>query len=160
MMIRLWHNGFYYGLMMAGLALLPMPVRAQADFVVQKVVFSKSIHNKNPEGIFTPPAYCEKDKNGQASIPVIQASQASEVFLWVKVEANVTGKLRHSWHFQTEGTWTKVSEVNLSVRPSPGYRTWSKKRLRPEGHIGDWMVVISPSEEPERVLCITRFSVK
>ena len=159
-MTKLWRYGLYYCSMVVGLLLLPTPVRAQSDFVVHKVVLSKHIQNRNPEGIFTPPAYCEKDKNGQASIPIIQASQASEVFLWVKVEANITGKIRHSWHFQIEGTWTKVSEVNLSVRPSPGYRTWSKKRLRPKGATGDWMVVISPSKEPERVLCITRFSVK
>jgi len=150
--------------MLWGLGLLlgmtTTPALAQPDFHVEEVVLSKEVDNRNPKGIFTPPAYCEKDKNGQAAIPVVQASQTSQVAFWIKVEARTTGKLRHSWHHQTDGTWTKVSEVNIPIRPSSGYRMWSTKSLHPDLHTGEWMIVIAPSKEPDRILCIARFTVK
>ena len=145
--------GFLLGLTMT-------PALAQPDFIVEKVVLSKEVDNREPKGIFTPPAYCEKDKNGQAAIPVVQASQTSQVVFWTKIEATTTGKIRHSWHHQTDGAWTKISEVNIPIRPSSGYRMWSKKSLHPDFHTGEWMIVVSPSNQPEKILCITRFTVK
>ena len=139
---------------------LPDPVHAESAFLVEKVVLAKDVTNRNPEGIFSPPAYCEKDKNGQAAIPIVKISQTSRVILWTKVVATTNGNLRHSWHHQINGTWTKVSEVNLSIRPSSGYRMWSLKSLKPEIHVGEWMVVVSPSNQPEKILCITRFTVQ
>ncbi len=138
----------------------PDPVHAESAFLVEKVVLAKDVTNRNPEGIFSPPAYCEKDKNGQAAIPIVKTSQTSLVILWTKVVATTNGNLRHSWHHQINGTWTKVSEVNLSIRPSSGYRMWSLKSLKPEIHVGEWMVVVSPSNQPEKILCITRFTVQ
>lgn len=151
---------FMCGLIGVGMLLFLTPVQAESDFHVEKVVLSKDVNNRNPEGIFSPPAYCEKDKNGQAAIPVVKTSQTSLVMLWTKVAATTKGTLRHSWHHQIEGTWTKVSEVNLSIRPSSGYRMWSLKSLKPEVHTGEWMVVVAPSNKPEEILCITRFTVK
>lgn len=151
---------FMCGLIVVGMMLFLTPVYAESDFHVEKVVLSKDVTNRNPEGIFSPPAYCEKDKNGQAAIPVVKTSQTSLVILWTKVAATTKGTLRHSWHHQIEGTWTKVSEVNLSIRPSSGYRMWSLKSLKPEVHTGEWMVVVAPSNKPEEILCITRFTVK
>lgn len=142
------------------LSLMISPALAQSDFLVEKVVLAKGVENRNPEGIFTPPAYCEKDKNGQAAIPVVQTSQTSQVVFWTKIEATTTGKIRHSWHHQTDGTWTKISEVNIPVRPSSGYRIWSMKSLHPDLHTGEWMIVVAPSNEPNRILCIARFTVK
>ncbi|MEX2494332.1 MAG: DUF2914 domain-containing protein [Nitrospirales bacterium] len=139
---------------------LPIPVHAESDFLVEKVVLAKTVSNRNPESIFLPPAYCEKDKNGQAAIPIVKTSHTSRVVLWTKVAATTSGKLRHSWHHQIDGTWIKISEVNLSIRPSSGYRMWSLKSLKPEIHAGEWMVVVSPSNQPEKILCITRFTVK
>ncbi|MEO8328022.1 MAG: DUF2914 domain-containing protein [Nitrospirota bacterium] len=136
------------------------PLWAQADFLVKTVVLSKEVNKRNPQGIFRPPAYCEKDKNGQAAIPVVQTSQTSQVIFWTKIEATTTGKIRHSWHHKVDGTWTKISEVNISIQPSPGYRMWSMKSLRADLHIGEWMIVVAPSKEPERILCITRFTVQ
>ena len=151
---------FMCGLIGVGMMLFLTPVHAESDFHVEKVVLSKDVANRNPEGIFSPPAYCEKDKNSQAAIPVVKTSQTSLVMLWTKVAATTKGTLRHSWHHQIEGTWTKVSEVNLSIRPSSGYRMWSLKSLKPEVHTGEWMVVVAPSNKPEEILCITRFTVK
>jgi hypothetical protein len=151
---------FMCGLIGVGMMLFLTPVHAESDFHVEKVVLSKDVNNRNPEGIFSPPAYCEKDKNGQAAIPVVKTSQTSLVMLWTKVAATTKGTLRHSWHHQIEGPWTKVSEVNLSIRPSSGYRMWSLKSLKPVVHTGEWMVVVAPSNKPEEILCITRFTVK
>jgi len=150
-----WGMGLFLSL-----TITPALVLAQPDFLVKTVVLSKEVDNRNPRGIFTPPAYCEKDKNGQAAIPVVQTSQASQVVFWTKVEATTTGKLRHSWHHQTDGAWTKISEVNIPVRPSSGYRMWSLKSLHPDLHTGEWMIVVAPSNEPDRILCIARFTVK
>lgn len=136
------------------------PLHASSDFQVEKVVISKHVANRNPTGIFSPSAYCEKDKNGQAAIPIVQSSQTSKVFFWTKVIAAAKGTLRHSWHHQFEGTWKKVSEVNLSIRPSSGYRMWSLKSIKPQIHTGEWMIVVAPSNTPEEILCIARFKVE
>lgn len=146
--------------MSLGMMLFISPLHAASDFQVEKVVIAKHVANRNPAGIFSPSAYCEKDKNGQAAIPVVKSSQTSKVFFWTKVIAATKGTLRHSWHHQIEGTWTKVSEVNLSIRPSSGYRMWSLKSLKPEIHTGEWMIVVAPSHTPEEILCITRFRVE
>ena len=145
---------------MGGMMVLHNPAHAESDFLVEKVVLSKKVTNRNPEGIFSPPAYCEKDKNGQAAIPIVKTSQTSKVVFWTKVLSTTKGKLRHSWHHQIDGTWTKVSEVNLSIRPSSGYRMWSLKSLKPEIHSGEWMIVVAPSNTPEDILCIARFTVQ
>jgi len=154
--------GFIFMCAMSGMAVTMAlrPVHAESNFHVEKVVLSKDVTDRNPEGIFSPPAYCEKDKNGQAAIPVVKTSQTSKVFFWIKVAAAIDGTLRHSWHHQIDGTWRKVSEVNLSIRPSSGYRMWSLKSLKPTIHTGEWMVVVAPSNAPERILCITRFTVQ
>ena len=135
-------------------------VHAESNFQVKKIAFSKDVTDRNPKGVFSPPAYCEKDKNAQAAIPIVKTSQTSKVVFWTKVAAAIKGTLRHSWHHQINGTWVKVSEVNLSIRPSSGYRMWSLKSLKPEIHTGEWMVVVAPSSEPEKILCITRFRVQ
>ncbi|MDH5429598.1 MAG: DUF2914 domain-containing protein [Nitrospirota bacterium] len=145
---------------MGGMLMLSSPVQAESVFLVEKVVLAKGVTNRNPEGIFSPPAYCEKDNNEQAAIPIVKTSQTSLVMLWTKVMATTAGKLRHSWHHQIDGIWTKVSEVNLSIRPSSGYRMWSLKSLKPKVHVGEWMVVVSPTNQPEKILCITRFTVQ
>lgn len=151
---------FICALIGIGMMLFFTPVHAESDFHIEKVVLSKSVTNRNPQGIFSPPAYCEKDKNGQAAIPIVKTSQTSLVIFWTKVMATTKGTLRHSWHHQIDGTWTKVSEVNLTIRPSSGYRMWSLKSLKPNVHTGEWMVVVAPSHQPEKILCITRFTVQ
>ncbi|MGD9850602.1 MAG: DUF2914 domain-containing protein [Nitrospirales bacterium] len=137
-----------------------IPAWGNSDLMVQKVILSQDIASRNPEKIFSPPAYCEKDKNGKAAIPVVDASQVSKVVLWTKVESTITGTIRHTWHHKVNDTWNMVSTVNLTVHPSSGFRTWSIHSLRPNQDQGEWMVVMAPSGEPDRILCITRFSVK
>lgn len=137
-----------------------IPVWASSDLMVQKVILSQDIANRNPEKIFSPPAYCEKDKNGKAAIPVVHASQVSKVVMWTKVESTITGTIQHTWHHKVNDTWNTVSTVDLTIRPSSGFRTWSIHSLRPNQDQGEWMVVMAPSREPNKILCITRFSVE
>jgi len=155
------HSILVRALMCVSLMIIAIPFTyAESAFSVEKVVISQNVTNRNPVGIFSPPAYCEKDTSGQAAIPVVKTSKTSQVMLWTKVAATTKGKLRHSWHHQVDGTWKMVSEVNLPLSPSPGYRMWSKKSLNPAIHTGEWMVVIAPSNSPEKILCITRFTVQ
>lgn len=149
--------GVSWGLIM-GLGM--SPAGANSDLLVQQVMLSREITDRNPEHLFSPPAYCEKDKNGKAAIPVVPAAQASQVVLWTKVESTVTGTIRHTWHHKVQDTWRTVSSVNLAIRPSSGFRTWSIHTIRPNQDLGEWMVVVAPSIEPDRILCITRFSVQ
>lgn len=152
------HVTFFLFVGLVGLG--PPPLWADTDFTVQKIILSQDIADRNPEKAFFPPAYCEKDKNGKAAIPIVRSSQVSQVVLWTKVQSTTSGSILHTWHHQIDGTWTKVASVNLAIRPSPGFRTWSIHTLRPDQDQGEWMVVLAPSKEPNRVLCITRFSVQ
>ncbi len=148
-----------FGVVLLSSYSIPLAI-AESPFLVKEVVLSKSVENRIPIGVFSPSAYCEKDKNRTTAIPIVETSQTSEIFMWVKVQSSRTGQIRHSWHQQIEESWSKVSEINLPIRPSSGYRMWSKKTIHPERHRGEWMVVLSPADQPERVLCITRFTVR
>jgi len=149
---------FFFILWFAGFGIAPL--WANSDITVHTVILAQEVADRNPEKIFSPPAYCEKDKNGKAAIPVVPSSQVSKIVVWIKVESTITGSIRHTWHHQVNGTWQPISSVNLAIRPSSGFRTWSLHSLRPNHDQGEWMVVMAPSKEPNRILCITRFSVQ
>ena len=154
--------GYFFGFLIVTVCfdIWMTPVWGNSDLVVQKVVLAQEITNRTPEKIFSPPAFCEKDENGKTAIPTVQSSTVSQVVLWTKIESTVTGKVGHTWHHQVNGTWVAVSSVNLTVRPSSGFRTWSIRTLRPNLDKGEWMVVVAPSTEPDRILCITRFTIR
>lgn len=136
-----------------------LPAWGTTDFTVREVVLAQDIVDRNPQKVFSPPAYCEKDKSGKAAIPVIESSQASKIYVWTKIESTLSGSIRHTWHHHIDEEWQAVFSIDLNIRPSPGFRTWSARTLRPTDH-GEWMVVIAPSKEPARILCITRFTVR
>ncbi len=56
--------------------------------------------------------------------------------------------------------WKKVASVDLKVKPSSGFRVWSKKQIDPIVHTGNWKVVISTASNPNTKLCIAKFVVK
>lgn len=136
------------------------PAWASSDLMIQQVILSQDIADRNPEKIFSPPAYCEKNKNGKVAIPIVHSSQVSKVVLWTKVESTIVGSIRHTWHHKVNDTWNTIFSVNLAIRPSSGFRTWSIHSLRLNHDQGEWMVVMAPSQEPDRILCITRFAVQ
>ncbi len=131
-----------------------------ADFEVLDVALSSSIRGRMPADPISPPAHCEKDKSGQGDLPIIDSSQWQKVFLWARIASSEKGAIRHTWHQHLADGWTTVSVVDLPISSSPGYRMWSAKAFRALNPVGDWMIVLAPSKEPNRILCITRFSVK
>ncbi len=131
-----------------------------ADFEVLDVALAGSIQNRQPKNPVRPTAHCEKDKNGEGKLPVIDSAVLPKVFFWTRIASSSKGSIRHTWHQQLQDGWETVSVINLPIRPSPGYRMWSAKAFLPGDPVGDWMIVVTPSHDPQHVLCITRFSVK
>lgn len=131
-----------------------------AEYDVLEVALAHSIQDRQPFQPTTPAAFCEKDKSEQSAIPVIDSSDTEKIFFWTRIAATTEGTIRHAWHQQRDDGWGMIAEVDLSIKPSSGYRIWSSKTLRPDLHIGEWMIVVSPSDQPEQILCITRFSIK
>lgn len=133
---------------------------AWADQEVLAIALAPKIQNRQPVSPFTPPAHCEKDQNGQGSVPVINVSVTGKVYFWTRITSTSWGKIRHTWHQEIKGHWQKRSYVDLQVRPSGSFRTWSKKTIVPQRHVGNWMIVVAPSNDPDHILCISRFIVK
>lgn len=143
-----------------GASFLLISVPSWADFEVLDVALSSSIRGRQPANPITPSAYCEKHTSGKATLPTIDSSNWRKVFFWTRIASSSKGSIRHTWHQHVNDGWETVSVVDLQISPSPGYRMWSAKAFKRINPIGDWMIVLTPSHEPERVLCITRFSVK
>ena len=133
---------------------------ARADYEMLDVALAPSVQNREPIESFSPSAHCEKDKNGKTAIPTIDSSVTDQVFFWTRLSSSTEGKIRHAWHLQTDEGWEVIAKVDLRIRASSSYRMWSSKTLRPDLHIGEWMIVVSPADQPEQILCITRFSIQ
>ena len=133
---------------------------AWADYEMLDVALAPSVQNREPIESFSPSAHCEKDKNGKTAIPTIDSSETNQVFFWTRLSSSTDGKIRHAWHLQKDEGWQVIAEVDLSIRASSSYRMWSSKTLRPDLHIGEWMIVVSPADQPEQILCISRFSIQ
>ncbi len=131
-----------------------------ASYEVLDISLSPSIKDRVPINPVSPKAYCEKDKNGKADLPVIKTPRMDKIFFWTRIASTTKGTIRHTWHHYSEDGWKTISKVDLSIRPSSGYRMWSSKTLRTDREIGDWMIVVSPSNNLKHILCITRFSVQ
>ena len=135
-------------------------VNSWADFEVLDVALTSSVQNREPADPVSPTAHCEKDKSGNADLPVIDSVVQPKIFFWARIASSSEGSIRHTWHQHLKDGWETVSEVDLPIKPSSGYRMWSAKAFHPGDPIGDWMIVLAPSHDPEHILCITRFSVK
>lgn len=136
-------------------------VPAWADQEVLAVALAPAIENREPVTPFLPSAHCEKDKNSQGAVPVINASVTEKVYFWTRISSpKKGGTIRHSWHQEVKGRWHNLSEVDLKISPSFSYRTWSSKTILPQGHAGNWMIVVAPSDDPDHILCISRFTVE
>ena len=139
------------------------PVEGWAEFKVIDIALAQTVKNREPVGLFSPAAYCEKDKNNRPDIPVIDSlsfNQVYQVYLWSRIAASTEGKIRFTWRYQEEEDWKIMAKIDLAIRPSSGYRLWSSKSLYPGTFIGHWMVVIAPSDTPNEILCIARFTVQ
>ena len=131
-----------------------------ADQDVLGVALAPAIQDRQPVNPFSPPAHCEKDKNGQDSVPIVDVSVMEKIYFWTRISSSTSGTIRHSWHQEIKGRWHNLSEVDLPISPSGSYRTWSSKTILPGIHVGNWMVVVAPSDNPDHILCISRFMVE
>ncbi|MCA9471530.1 MAG: DUF2914 domain-containing protein [Nitrospirales bacterium] len=140
--------------------LLIPTIECWADFEVLDISLAGVIQDRQPIDPVSPPAFCEKDKNGKGELPVIDTAVHPKIFFWMRIASSSAGTIRHTWLQHVDNTWVQISQVNLSIRPSSGYRMWSSKDFRRGDPIGDWMIVVASSADPDQILCITRFSVK
>ena len=131
-----------------------------ADFEMLDISLTGIVNNREPRDPVSPPAYCEKDKNGKGELPEIDSVTRPKIFFWTRIASSSEGTIRHTWHQRVNNTWVMISQVDLSIKPSSGYRMWSSKDFRRGNPIGDWMIVVASARDPEHILCITRFSVK
>jgi len=120
------------------------------------VLFARDVVNREPVAPFKPGAYCEKEAESSAPLPVIDSTKERRVFFWNRVESSVAGILRHTWY---RGD-TKVAEVKLRVGVSPNWRIWSSKKIVLKAHAGRWKVLISTVGEASEVICVAHFMVK
>jgi hypothetical protein len=126
---------------------------------ILEVALAQDVVNREPVGVFDPPGFCGRTEGREEMVPVVHSKTVPKVYLWVKVESPVEGTLRHSWYKAGMG-WEKMAEIDLKIQKSPGFRTWSSKRIIPGVHSGKWMVVISTASDPEIALCKVDFEVK
>ena len=124
------------------------------------IALAPKIRSRQPVKPFTPPARCEKDQKGEDSIPLVEVSRNRKVHFWTRMASTSWVKIRHSWHHEIQGQWKLLSFVDLKVGRSGSYRTWSKRTMVPQRDAGHWMIVVAPSNNPNRILCISRFFVK
>lgn len=126
---------------------------------IVEVALARDVVDLVPQNVFDPPGFCGGTENREDMIPVVHTKTDSKVCLWIKVKSPIEGTLRHTW-FKAGMGWEKMAEVNLKIQKSPGFRTWSSKKIVPGVHNGRWMVVISTASDPEIALCKVDFEVK
>ena len=146
--------------LLLGLVLLaPQSVLAETGSIeIIEVALARDVVDREPSGVFDPPGFCGRTEGREEMVPVIHAKTDTTIYLWVKVESPVAGTLRHSWYKAGMG-WEKMAEINLKIQKSPGFRTWSSKKIIPGVHNGKWMVVISTASDPEIALCKVDFEI-
>lgn len=135
------------------------PLLASAEMTVVGVALAQDIQDRQPLSEFEPTAYCEMDTEARETMPLVDSSVANRIFFWTKVQSGETGMLRHTWYLNTGTGWQQATEVDLNIVMSPGYRTWSSKRIDPSMHTSEWMIKVTLADDTGRVLCTTKFRV-
>ncbi|MEC9005511.1 MAG: DUF2914 domain-containing protein [Nitrospirota bacterium] len=125
-----------------------------------EIALARNIKNRNPISPHSPIVSCEKNRNHDAHLPIINASTDDKVVFWNRVMAKSPATFHHIWHKKTSDGWKNIAHVSLKVRKSSSFRTWSTKTIYPGLHIGEWMIVVSVDNDLKNVLCIVRFIIK
>jgi hypothetical protein len=141
------------------LLLFPQYLLAESSSVeIVDAVLARAVVNHTPDGVFEPAAFCGGSQDQDRAVPVVQSINETKVCLWTKVKASTAETLTHTW-YKTGMGWEKMAEVTLHVKKSPGFRTWSCKKIMPNRHSGKWMVVIRRAADPETALCKVDFEI-
>ena len=125
-----------------------------------EVELARNIVNRAPIHPYFPVVYCEKDKNQDAPLPIINTSLDHQVVFWNHVTSTSAKTFHHTWHKKTMDGWEPMAHIRLQVQKSSSFRIWSTKEIHPKLHIGEWMIVVSVDTDPQEVLCIARFVVE
>lgn len=124
------------------------------------VELAREIVKRAPVRPYAPVVFCEKDKNRNALLPVINTATDHQVVFWNRVTAEMPTTFHHSWHKKTMDGWEPMANIRLKVEKSSSFRIWSTKEIHPTLHLGEWMIVVSLGEDQKDVLCIARFIVE
>lgn len=171
-----------YAFFVVGL-LLVVSVAEAAPRIVD-VALSTNVVNRQPAGVFNPPGSCSTLNNPPSNIPIMDSSVHRKVFLWTKVSASESFVLLHAYFkdgvaYQVKRTitpwidkvlqyiedikvgigWKNIANVELNVRQSDGWRTWSSKEIDPVVHKGSWRVQVSPTNNANEIICVVYFKV-
>ena len=142
------------------LAILLAPLSSWGESELLEITLARNIENRNPIQPHLPMVSCEKHRNHDAHLPIINAATDYKIVFWNRIMANSPSTLHHTWHKKTSDGWENIARVPLKIRKSSSFRTWSTKTILPRLHIGEWMIVVSVDNDPQDVLCIVRFIVK
>jgi hypothetical protein len=150
----------YFLLILCMFLFSPQYIQAEPGSVkIVEVALAREVVDLQPQEVFDPPAYCGRSEDRQNTIPIVHSTTDSKICLWTKVKSPAAETLIHTWYKAGMG-WEKMAEVKLNVQPSAGFRTWSCKKIIPQGYNGKWMVVISTASDPENALCKVDFEIQ
>ena len=142
------------------LAILMVESPSWGEPQLLEISLARNIKNLLPVRPHSPVVSCEKDRNHEIDLPIINSEKDDQVVFWNRIMAKSPVTFHHTWHKKTADGWKRMAHVSLKVRESSSFRTWSKKTIRPRLHIGEWMIVVSADNDLQDVLCIVRFIVK
>ena len=133
---------------------LSISFTAFAEQRLVEVMFARDVVNREAVGVFEPGAHCDKEA-GSSTVPVIDSETERKVIFFNRIKSSAAGNSRHTWY---QGD-AQVAEVDLRIGVSPGWRTWSSKRIVTKAHVGNWQVVVSTVGEASEVICVAHFVV-
>ena len=170
-------------ILLISLFLFAQNIFAQPQII--DVALCQEIKSRQPNNFFSTPGYCKNEQNSTQAIPIIDSKIHKRIYFWNRVSSSHTTTLLHTWYKdglkmkakRTETHWIdkalhiiedikvglglkKMATVELRIKPSGGFRTWSSKEIDPYVHVGKWEVRVSTTTDPANVLCSSEFEIK
>lgn len=171
--------------MIAGVAIASPAIAISFEVIDTTFSVAMDERHRRPIAPLDPSGYCETAANAASPIPILDSRLHRDIYFWTRIKADQSANLIYKWYqndspvrqYQTEYTWydrililvreleidagwQEVARIVLRIAPSPNWRTWSRKEIDPNIHVGDWKVEISTSVEPNNILCLARFRVE
>ncbi|MFO7597257.1 MAG: DUF2914 domain-containing protein [Desulfocurvibacter africanus] len=140
------------------LAMVLMTCPAFAQVLVVEAALCEDVVNREPVDLIT--------STDQSVLPVVEAGKTGQVFLWTKIKTSEETVVVHSWYKENPNVaelgpdMHPMSEIELRVHPSDGFRTWSTASLMPGVSEGMWRVTVTTAADPENILYQEAFQVK
>ncbi len=131
---------------------------AFAQVLVVEAALCEDVVNRQPVDLIT--------SDEEAKLPVVEAGKVGQVFLWTKIKAAEETILVHSWYKENPDVTQigpdmhPMSQIELRISPSDGFRTWSTASLMPGVSEGVWRVTVATAADPGAILYQESFQVK